>query len=227
MSNEQYFAKKPYAGGTAAMKFVVDDIVPALKKQFPDGVESGETPFEPPEVIVRPEQLEQVCRWLKTRGFNLLMDIGGVDYLPREPRFEVVYHLVALPELWRLRLRVQVPEDDPVVPTVSHLWPSAPHAEREVWDMFGIRIADHPNLTRILNPDDWKGHPLRKDYPVSGPRSAVPGLAAERNWYHTPKRPGDGPGTARTPERQSAEVEYDGAGGTGPERASDPEEGRD
>ena len=154
-------------------------------------MEELETPFDLPQLKVAPHRLKDVCVRLKERGFNVLMDVGGVDYLPRTPRFEVVYHLVALPRLWRLRLRVPVEESEAEVPTVSDLWPSATHAEREVWDMFGIRFAEHPNLTRILLPDEWVGHPLRKDYPLQGARANAAGAPADRNRYHAPKRPGD------------------------------------
>src|SRR5690606_8874935 len=101
--------------------------------------------------------------------------------------------------LWRLRLRVPVEESAPEVPTVSDLWPSAEPAVREVWDLFGIRFTDHPNLTRILLPDDWVGHPLRKDYPPQGARAAHAGAPADRNRYLAPKRPGDVPGSTGLP----------------------------
>ena len=198
MSGRRYYPE-PYTGGAAALAQVRDQIVPALLEAFAEGVEPMETPFEQPQLRVTPAQLPAVARWLKERGFNMLVDVGGVDYLPRTPRFEVVYHLLALPQLWRLRLRVPVDEANPEVPTVSDVWPSATHAEREVWDLFGIRFSGHPNLTRILLPDDWVGHPLRKDYPLQGPRAGLPAFAAERNRYHAPKLPGDPPGTAGLP----------------------------
>ncbi|MDZ7373048.1 MAG: NADH-quinone oxidoreductase subunit C [candidate division KSB1 bacterium] len=111
--------------------------------------------------------------------FNFLMDLTAVDYLGfnRKPRFEVVYNLYSLANNLRLRLRVPVPEEDPIVRTVSHLWKAANWAEREVWDMFGIRFEGHPNLKRILLYEEFEGHPLRKDYPVNrrqplvGPRN--------------------------------------------------------
>ncbi len=96
------------------------------------------------------------------------MDVGGVDYLPRTPRFEVVYHFVAVPRLWRLRLRVPVEESAPRGATGRDLWPSAEPAEREVWDLFGIRFTDHPNLTRILLPDDWVGPSAAQRLPAPG-----------------------------------------------------------
>jgi NADH-quinone oxidoreductase subunit C len=102
----------------------------------------------------------------------LLVELTAADYLPRNPRFEVVYHFVRLPGAGaspaapaRLRLKVAVPVDASV-PTISTVFPSANWLEREVWDLFGIRFDGHPDLRRLLMTDDWEGHPLRKDYPV-------------------------------------------------------------
>jgi NADH-quinone oxidoreductase subunit C len=109
--------------------------------------------------------------------FEILMDLCGVDYLPRRPRFEVVYHLCSYRKRHRLRVKVQVDEREPVVPTVSHLWPGANWFEREAYDMFGIRFEEHPDLRRLLMYEPFEGHPLRKDYPVTkrqplvGPRN--------------------------------------------------------
>jgi len=99
-------------------------------------------------------------------AFNLLADLTAVDFFGQEPRFEVVYHLQSVGLNHRLRVKIRVPEDDATVPSVSSLWKSANWLEREVWDMFGIRFADHPDLRRILMYEEFRGHPLRKDYPV-------------------------------------------------------------
>ena len=100
--------------------------------------------------------------------FNVLIEITAADYLPREPRFEVVYHLLSISNRLRLRLKVRVAsgEVDGVVPTVQSVWPAAGWPEREVWDMFGIVFDGHGDLRRLLMPEDWEGHPARKDYPV-------------------------------------------------------------
>jgi NADH-quinone oxidoreductase subunit C len=122
---------------------------------------------------------------LREGGCSMLLDIGGVDYLEREPRFDVVYHLLALPVAVssvaavgtprRVRVLTGVPGNDPVLPTATDLWPSADWAEREIFDLFGIRFTGHANLRRIQLPDEWEGHPLRKDYPLRGPaREATP-----------------------------------------------------
>ncbi len=112
------------------------------------------------------------CRDDPELRFDVLMDLTAVDYLRfpgREdgPRFEVVYHLLSLPANHRLRLKVPVEEDDPVVPSAVPLWPIANWLEREVWDMFGIRFEGHPDLRRLLLYEEFVGHPLRKDYPVN------------------------------------------------------------
>ncbi len=101
--------------------------------------------------------------------FDLLVDICGVDRseMGLEPRFAVVYHLVSTRHRHRLRLKFPVPEDDPVVPSVTDVWVGADWFERETYDMFGIRFLGHPNLKRILTHEQFEAHPLRKDYPVN------------------------------------------------------------
>ncbi len=124
----------------------------------------------------------------------MLLDLGAADYPEREPRFEVIYHLLAMPlqkaalaqvgTPKRLRLLCGVPEDKTVLPTVTDLWLSADWAEREVYDLFGIRFEGHPDLRRIQMPHEWEGHPLRKDYPLRGPareKSPRPSFALKSN----------------------------------------------
>ncbi len=102
--------------------------------------------------------------------FNFLSSISAVDFFPVEPRFELNYHLVSIPRRARLRLRVRLPGENPAVESVTSVWPGADWMEREAFDLFGIRFEGHPNLRRILLPEDWEGYPLRKDYPVEGYR---------------------------------------------------------
>jgi NADH-quinone oxidoreductase subunit C len=106
--------------------------------------------------------------------FDQLSDLTAVDYLGRTPRFEVIYQLYSIALNHRLRVKVPVPEDDAAVPTVSDLWKSANWAEREAFDMFGIRFTGHPDLRRILMYPEFRGHPLRKDYPVNQRQPLVP-----------------------------------------------------
>jgi NADH-quinone oxidoreductase subunit C len=124
-------------------------------------------------VVVPPSHVVRVAEYLATEpslAFTFLSDITAVDRFPIEPRFELNYQLLSLDLRQRLRLRVRVPGNEPVVASVVPVWPTANWHERENFDLFGIRFEGHPDLTRILLPDDWEGHPLRKDYPVEGPR---------------------------------------------------------
>jgi NADH-quinone oxidoreductase subunit C len=123
------------------------------------------------ERSVLPDAL-RFCRDEPALTFDVLMDLTAADYLKypgREdgPRFEVVYHLYSLSHNHRVRLKVRVDEDDAVVPTAVALWPIANWLEREVWDMFGVRFAGHPNMRRLLMYEEFVGHPLRKDYPIT------------------------------------------------------------
>ncbi len=102
--------------------------------------------------------------------FNYLCDLTAVDWYPTEPRFEVVYHILSIPQKERIRLKARVDGSSPVIESVTSVWPSANFYEREVFDLFGIRFTGHPHLERLMMPDNWEGHPLRKDYPVEGYR---------------------------------------------------------
>lgn len=124
-------------------------------------------------VWVPRELIRDVLTFLKSDPelqFNYLADVTCVDWIPAEPRFEVVYHLLSMAKKHRLRLKVALSGDDPVLESAVPVFPSANFFEREVFDLFGIRFSGHPNLRRILMPEDWEGHPLRKDYPVEGYR---------------------------------------------------------
>lgn len=143
-------------------------------------------PIADAEILrVAPDALVATLVELKTVGCSMLLDIGAVDYLGREPRFDVAYLLLALPVVAatvqevgrprRVRVLAGVSADEPVLPSVVDLWPSADWAEREIFDLYGIRFAGHPDLRRIQMPAEWQGHPLRKDYPLRGPaREATP-----------------------------------------------------
>lgn len=103
-------------------------------------------------------------------SFKYLSDVTALDHYPLEPRFETVYHLNSIEHNQRLRLKVRLPGDDPRVDSMVPVWPAATAFEREVFDLFGIYFEGHPYMVRILLPDDWEGHPLRKDYPTEGYR---------------------------------------------------------
>ena len=122
-------------------------------------------------LVVDRDAIGQVLALLRDHPelrFDRLADLTAVDYLDlgREPRFAVVYHLMSRSSLARLRVRALVPEDDPLIASAVPLFPMANYPEREVYDLFGIAFSGHPYLKRIMMPDDWDGHPLRKDYPI-------------------------------------------------------------
>jgi NADH-quinone oxidoreductase subunit C len=115
-------------------------------------------------------QICEACQALRADGFASLADITCVDWHPTEPRFEVVYHLLSMSKKERVRLKVKLDSSDPVVDSLTSVWPGANYFEREIFDLFGIRFSGHPYQKRILMPEEWEGHPLRKDYPVEGYR---------------------------------------------------------
>jgi NADH-quinone oxidoreductase subunit C len=124
-------------------------------------------------VVLARRDLIRICEFLvqdQSLAFTFLSDITAVDHFPMEPRFEVNYHLLSMQRRERVRIKVRVSGSDAVLPSVTGIWPTANWQEREIFDLFGIRFEGHPDLTRILMPDDWEGHPMRKDYPVEGYR---------------------------------------------------------
>jgi NADH-quinone oxidoreductase subunit C len=124
-------------------------------------------------VVVPPEHLLRVAGYLAgqaSMGFTFLSDITVLDRFPMEPRFEVNYHLLSIEGRDRLRLKVRLAGSEPTLPSVTAVWPTANWHEREGFDLFGIVFTGHPDLRRILMPDEWEGYPLRKDYPVEGVR---------------------------------------------------------
>jgi NADH-quinone oxidoreductase subunit C len=112
----------------------------------------------------------KLLREASTTRFAVLADVTAVDWFPSEPRFEVVYSLLSYERRERLRVKVKLNGADPIVESVTVLWLGASPFEREIFDLFGIRFQGHPDLRRIMLPDEWEGHPLRKDYPVEGYR---------------------------------------------------------
>jgi NADH-quinone oxidoreductase subunit C len=119
--------------------------------------------------VVRREFIVEISRFLRDEPglqYNFLSDLCGVDWPGRPERFEVVYNLYSMPHKSRLRLKVRLSESDPSVPSVSGVWPTANWHEREAYDLYGIRFAGHPDLRRILNPDDFGDFPYRKDFPI-------------------------------------------------------------
>ena len=151
-------------------------VVDKLIERFADAVQETVESHGELTLVVSREPIVDMCRFLKDDPdlrYDLLMDVAGVDYLGREPRFEVVYHLYSISHNRRLRLKVRVPESDLVVPSLTSVWSTANWHEREAFDMLGIQFEEHPDLRRIYMPDDYPGHPLRKDFPILGPEVEV------------------------------------------------------
>jgi NADH-quinone oxidoreductase subunit C len=161
-------------------------MIDTLRELLPHvALEPGES-SDQPSIRVSPHHLTEVARALHDRSelaFVLLADITAVDWWPREPRYQVVYHLSSMTR--RVRLTVPLGGDHPRLPTLQSIWPAAGWLEREVWDMFGIVFDDHGDLRRLLMPEDWEGHPLRKDFPVQirlKPRYAQPLQVSEEEF---------------------------------------------
>lgn len=141
----------------------------AVKAKFPDDVLASSDFRGDETVLLRKEALAAAAAFLRDElGFDMLMDLTAVDYLPRSPRYELVCHLYSTGHNYRLRLKCPLDGEDPSVASLTPVWAGADWFEREVFDMFGIRFEGHPDLRRILMYDGFKGHPLRKDYPLKG-----------------------------------------------------------
>lgn len=160
-------------GAAAAGAAADTPAVRALAERFPGVIVHSHAQHGDVTCVVGREHIVEICRFLRdepTLSFEMLSDECGVDRMShpdRYERFEVVLHLYSLTHNQRLRLRVPIPEDDPSMPTLSGLWKGANWFEREIWDMYGIRFPGHPDLRRILLYDQFEGHPLRKDYPIT------------------------------------------------------------
>ena len=121
-------------------------------------------------IEVAPENNVAAADALKQAGYNFLEDITCVDWYPSEPRFQVIYHILSHRLKARVRLVAKLFSEGASINSIMPVWPSANFYEREIFDLFGVRFGGHPNLVRIMMPEDWQGHPLRKDYPVEGYR---------------------------------------------------------
>ena len=120
------------------------------------------------EIQIDPAKNVAVLEQLRDRGFNFLASLHGLDYYPHEPRLGVIYELLDMKEVDRVSVKARVSIDDPRIASVIHMWPGADFPEREVYDMFGVEFDGHPDMRRILMPEDYEGHPQRRDFPVGG-----------------------------------------------------------
>jgi NADH-quinone oxidoreductase subunit C len=119
-------------------------------------------------VLVSPAAVPATLETLRGKGYGFLASVHGVDYFPEEPRLGVHYELLDMANVDRICVRTRVPVDAPAVPSVTPDWPTANHQERETFDMFGVIFEGHPDLRRILMPEDYEGHPQRRDFPIGG-----------------------------------------------------------
>ena len=156
------------------------DIAEKIKERFAGEVLDVKEFRGQVSVTVRKEKILEICRHLHDAPdltFDYPVDLCGVDYLgKKERRFEVVYHLYSMTHRHSLRLKAEVPEEDCSIDSVMPVWAGVDWHEREAYDMYGIVFNGHPDLRRVLMPEDWEGHPLRKDYPLKGPEKEWPGF---------------------------------------------------
>jgi NADH-quinone oxidoreductase subunit C len=150
----------------------VHPVIEALEGAFSGRFEhEGDDALGTPIVRLGQDALVEVSTWLlddESTRFDLLSSVTAIDWTEREPRFDVVYHLYSLPRRHRLSIKVGC-DAESGVPTVVQIWPAADWLERETFDLYGIIFRDHPDLRRVFLPEEWEGHPLRKDYPLEGP----------------------------------------------------------
>jgi len=148
-----------------------NSVAAAVEAFDADAVKAGKIDRGELTLEIAPGKIASICGFLKyDQKFVRLSTVTAVDRYPAEPRFEVVYHLHSVERNERVRLKCRLRGEDPVIESVTGVWRGANWYEREVFDLFGINFLNHPDLRRIMLPEDWEGHPLRKDYPVTGSR---------------------------------------------------------
>lgn len=146
---------------------------PALKAILawnPAALEDARFEYNELTLAIAADKIREACAVVQAAGYNFFEDMTAVDWYPAVPRFQLSYHILSHAFKERIRLRIMVDEAHAVVETITAVWAGANYYEREVFDLFGINFEGHPDMRRIMMPDDWKGHPLRKDYPVEGYR---------------------------------------------------------
>jgi len=144
-------------------------LVTALVERFGEAIESGTLEHEQIILYITPSKIVEVCGVLRDEhSFDRASSVTALDWYPQEPRFEVVYLLHSVKANLRLRLKVRLSGEMPTVESVCSVWAGANWYEREVFDLFGVTFTNHPDLRRIMMPEEWEGHPLRKDFPIHG-----------------------------------------------------------
>jgi NADH-quinone oxidoreductase subunit C len=144
--------------------------IASLLSSIPDAITDAKYDRSELTLTIAKDGIRAACQTVQKAGYNFLEDVTCVDWYPSEPRFQVTYHILSMAFKERVRLISFVDSVDPSIDSIMPVWPSANFYEREVFDLFGVRFHGHPNLRRIMMPEEWKGHPLRKDYPVEGYR---------------------------------------------------------
>jgi NADH-quinone oxidoreductase subunit C len=163
--------KNTLSGRAAVMEGLAEDpAVKAILAWAPEALVDAKFDRGELTLTIACEEIRGAAATVQAAGYNFFEDMTAVDWFPSTPRFQLSYHILSHSYKERIRLRVLVEGDAPSVESITAVWPAANFYEREVFDLFGIRFEGHPNLRRILMPDDWQGHPLRKDYPVEGYR---------------------------------------------------------
>ena len=164
--------QSPTLSGKQAVLEAMPDhpAVKALEAWNPQAFTDASFDFGELTLTVAASEIRAACAAVQAAGYNFFEDMTAVDWFPASPRFQLSYHILSHAFKERIRLRAMVDEPDPAIDSITSVWAGANYYEREVFDLFGIRFAGHPDLRRIMMPDDWKGHPLRKDYPVEGYR---------------------------------------------------------
>ena len=157
------------AGKTAVLEDLAEHpAVKAILAWNPAALTDAKFDHDELSLTIEPDQIRAAAGAMQAAGYNFFEDLTAVDWFPSTPRFQVSYHLLS--HAYKERIRLCVLLADSSVESITPVWPAANFYEREVFDLFGIHFEGHPNLRRILMPDDWQGHPLRKDYPVEGYR---------------------------------------------------------
>ena len=163
--------KTKLEGRQAVVEAMADHpAVKAILAWKPEALTGAEFLYGELSLTVSREDLVAATEALRAASYNYFEDMTAVDWFPSSPRFQMSYHFVSHARKERIRLHAWVEEADPAIDSITPAWPSANYFEREAYDLMGIRFEGHPNLRRIMLPDEWQGHPLRKDYPVEGYR---------------------------------------------------------
>jgi NADH-quinone oxidoreductase subunit C len=144
--------------------------IAALRKELPSAITDARFDCGELTLTIARDSVREAAAIVQKSGYNFLEDVTCVDWTPARQRFQVTYHILSHSLKQRIRLIAFVEETDLTIASITSVWPSANFYEREVFDLFGVRFSGHPNLRRIMMPDEWDGHPLRKDYPVEGYR---------------------------------------------------------